>query len=159
MENNPLHLQDQTNSEVLFPQECTHMNYTAFLLYPDLKKKKKKKKKDLSTLPIFRPKGQGQTNLVIFLGHIILTFNKHYCSLIFFLGWTIELVLARWLDQHRKFYYKKKIEFVSIPKLKAYSLMLNRGRSQNFQNLIFLHIFLAFLKKAHFPKGIRLKSS
>ena len=29
--------------------------------------------------------------------------------------------------------------------LKAYSLMLNRGCSQNFQNLIFLHIFVAFL--------------
>ena len=29
--------------------------------------------------------------------------------------------------------------------LKAYSLMLNRGRSQNFLNLIFLHIFVALL--------------
>ena len=29
--------------------------------------------------------------------------------------------------------------------LKAYSLMLNRGRSQNFQNLNFLHIFVALL--------------
>ena len=29
--------------------------------------------------------------------------------------------------------------------LKAYSLMLNRGRSQNFQILIFLHIFVALL--------------
>ena len=29
--------------------------------------------------------------------------------------------------------------------LKAYSLMLNRGRSQNVQNLIFLHIFVAHL--------------
>ena len=36
--------------------------------------------------------------------------------------------------------------------------MLNRGRSQNFQNLIFLHIFVALLYKAHFLKGIRLKS-
>ena len=30
-------------------------------------------------------------------------------------------------------------------RLKAYSLMLNRGRSQNFQILIFLHIFVALL--------------
>ena len=29
--------------------------------------------------------------------------------------------------------------------LKAYSLMLNRGRSQNFQNLIFLYFFVALL--------------
>ena len=36
--------------------------------------------------------------------------------------------------------------------------MSNRGRSQNFQNVNFLHIFLALLKEAHFPKGIRLKS-
>ena len=43
--------------------------------------------------------------------------------------------------------------------LKAYSLMLNRGRSQNFQNLIFLHIFVALLLEAHIPKGVRLKSS
>ena len=42
--------------------------------------------------------------------------------------------------------------------LKAYTLMSNRGRSQNFKNLNFLHIFLALLKEAHFPKGIRLKS-
>ena len=31
------------------------------------------------------------------------------------------------------------------PNLKAYSLMSNRGRSQNFQNLNFLHIFVALL--------------
>ena len=36
--------------------------------------------------------------------------------------------------------------------LKAYSLMLNRGHSENFQNLNFLHIFVA-LKEAHSPKG------
>ena len=35
--------------------------------------------------------------------------------------------------------------------------MPNRGRSENFQNLN-LHIFVALLKEAHFPKGIRLKS-
>ena len=29
--------------------------------------------------------------------------------------------------------------------LKAYSLMLNRGRSENFHNLNFLHIFVALL--------------
>ena len=42
--------------------------------------------------------------------------------------------------------------------LKAYSLMLNWGRSQNFQNLNFLHISIAQLKEAQFPKGTRLKS-
>ena len=36
--------------------------------------------------------------------------------------------------------------------------MLNRGHSENCQNLNFLHIFVALLKEAHFPKGIRLKS-
>ena len=36
--------------------------------------------------------------------------------------------------------------------------MSNRGHSQNFQNLIFLHIFVALLWEAHFLKGIRLKS-
>ena len=36
--------------------------------------------------------------------------------------------------------------------------MSNRGRSQNFQNLNFLHIFVALLEEEHFPKGIRLKS-
>ena len=36
--------------------------------------------------------------------------------------------------------------------------MLKRGRSQNFQNLNFLHISVALLKEAKFPKGIRLKS-
>ena len=42
--------------------------------------------------------------------------------------------------------------------LKSHSLMLNRGHSQNFQNLFFLHIFVALLYEAHFLKGIRLKS-
>ena len=42
--------------------------------------------------------------------------------------------------------------------LQAYSLISNRGRSQNFQNLNFLHVFVALLLKAHLPKGIRLKS-
>ena len=36
--------------------------------------------------------------------------------------------------------------------------MSNRGRSQNFQNLNFVHIFVALLQESHFPKGIRLKS-
>ena len=35
--------------------------------------------------------------------------------------------------------------------------MLNSGRSQNFQNSNFLHIFVAFLVEAHFPKGISLQ--
>ena len=38
--------------------------------------------------------------------------------------------------------------------LKAYSLISYRGRSQKFQNLNFLHLFVAFLQKIHFPKGI-----
>ena len=36
--------------------------------------------------------------------------------------------------------------------------MLNRGCSENFQILNFLHIFVALLQEAHFFKGIRLKS-
>ena len=39
-------------------------------------------------------------------------------------------------------------------RLKAYSLISYRGRSQKFQNLNFLHLFVAFLQKIHFPKGI-----
>ena len=38
--------------------------------------------------------------------------------------------------------------------LKAYSLMLNRGRSQNFENLNFLNISVALLKEAPFPKEL-----
>ena len=45
-----------------------------------------------------------------------------------------------------------------MDKLKAYSLISYRGRSQNFQNLNFLHLFVAFLQKGHFPKGIQQKS-
>ena len=36
--------------------------------------------------------------------------------------------------------------------------MANRGRFENFENLNFLHIFVAFLLEAHFHEGIRLKS-
>ena len=36
--------------------------------------------------------------------------------------------------------------------------MSNRGCFQNFQNLNFVHIPVALLKEAHFPKIIRLKS-
>ena len=38
--------------------------------------------------------------------------------------------------------------------------MSNSGRSQNFQNLNFLHFFVVLLYEAHphFPKGIKLKS-
>ena len=36
--------------------------------------------------------------------------------------------------------------------------MSNRGPSQNCQNLNFVHIFVALIEEAHFPKGIRLKS-
>ena len=38
--------------------------------------------------------------------------------------------------------------------LKAYSLISFRGRSQKFQNLNFLHLFVAFLQEGHFPKGV-----
>ena len=41
-----------------------------------------------------------------------------------------------------------------IALLKAYSLISNRVRSQKCQNLNFLHLFVAFLRKIHFPKGI-----
>ena len=53
-----------------------------------------------------------------------------------------------------------KMDIMSMLKmnLKAYSLMLKRGRSQNFWNVNFLHIFVALLKEAHFPKGVTLKS-
>ena len=37
-------------------------------------------------------------------------------------------------------------------------MMSNRGRSQNFQNLNFLHIFVALFREAHFSKGIGLQS-
>ena len=36
--------------------------------------------------------------------------------------------------------------------------MLNRGRSQHFWNVNFLYSFVALLKQAHFPKGVKLKS-
>ena len=35
-----------------------------------------------------------------------------------------------------------------------YSLIPYRGCSQKFQNLNFLHLFVAFLQEGHFPKGI-----
>ena len=38
--------------------------------------------------------------------------------------------------------------------LKAYSLISYRGRSQKFENWNFLHLFVAFLPKVDFPKGI-----
>ena len=38
--------------------------------------------------------------------------------------------------------------------LKAYSLISYWGRSQKFQNWNLLHLFVAFLRKIHFPKGI-----
>ena len=42
--------------------------------------------------------------------------------------------------------------------LKAYSQISNRGRSQKFQNLNFLHLFITLPLKTHFPKGIEQKS-
>ena len=36
--------------------------------------------------------------------------------------------------------------------------MSNRGHSQNFQILSFLHIFIALLQEGHYIKGITLKS-
>ena len=41
---------------------------------------------------------------------------------------------------------------------KAYSLIFNSGRSQNFQSLNLLHQYVAFPQKHISPKGIRLKS-
>ena len=41
---------------------------------------------------------------------------------------------------------KEKIQLMYVShSLKAYSLISNRGCSQNFQNLNFLHLFIAFL--------------
>ena len=48
--------------------------------------------------------------------------------------------------------------FTTTAGLKAYSLMSNRGRSENFQNFNFLQIFVALLLWAHFPKWVKLKS-
>ena len=55
------------------------------------------------------------------------------------------------------FYHPFFISSDHMHKLKVYSLMSNRGPSQNFQNLNFLHISVA-LKETQFLKGIRLKS-
>ena len=49
---------------------------------------------------------------------------------------------------------KTSYTYLKISQLKAYSLISYRGRSQKFQNLNFLHLFVAFLQKIHFPKGI-----
>ena len=38
--------------------------------------------------------------------------------------------------------------------LKSYSQISYRGCSQKFQNLNFLHLFVALLQEAHFSKGI-----
>ena len=49
-------------------------------------------------------------------------------------------------------FYSKELDYAS---LKAYSLISNiRVRSQKFQNLNFLHLFVAFFQKIYFPKGI-----
>ena len=50
-----------------------HINNTAFLLRPDLKKKEKII--DLPTLPIFRPKWQ--TNLLLFRPHVLIPSASH----------------------------------------------------------------------------------
>ena len=42
--------------------------------------------------------------------------------------------------------------------LKAYSQISNRGRSQKFQNLNFLYLFITLPLKTHSPKGIEQKS-
>ena len=42
--------------------------------------------------------------------------------------------------------------------LKAYSLMLNRGRSENFQNLNFLPYFCSSPLRSTIPKGIWLET-
>ena len=42
--------------------------------------------------------------------------------------------------------------------LKAYSLIPRRRCSQKFQYVIFLHLFVAFLREVHFPTGIYQES-
>ena len=65
-----------------------------------------------------------------------------------------KAILLRLYIVHRDFWTAFKNKYgltlekvcsLPITSLKAYSLMSNRGRSQNFQNLNFLHIFVALL--------------
>ena len=44
------------------------------------------------------------------------------------------------------------------PKLKGILPDLFRGHSQKFQNVIFLHLFVALPLETHFSKGIKQKS-
>ena len=55
-----------------------------------------------------------------------------------------------------KSFYSKT--FTTSMYLKAYSQISSRGRSQKFQNLNFLHLFITLPLKTHFPKGIEQKS-
>ena len=49
------------------------------------------------------------------------------------------------------------ILFHRADNLKAYSQISYWGRSQKIQNLIFLHLIVALLQEAHFPKGMKQK--
>ena len=55
-------------------------------------------------------------------------------------GWSWQGMLSEWAYTHAK---KCQLILERWGQLKAYSLILNRGRSQNVQDLNFLHIFVA----------------
>ena len=60
---------------------------------------------------------------------------------------------TRWFCGKKRKIYKENL-YITENRLKAYSLISYRGRSQKFQNLNFLHLFVAFLQEGHFTKGI-----
>ena len=60
----------------------------------------------------------------------------------------------QWRSVNTKRRNKELFSYNPYNWLKAYSLISYRGRSQKFQNLNFLHLFVAFLQEGHFPKGI-----
>ena len=64
--------------------------------------------------------------------------NKRNCNVCFEICFKILIFHWQQINKH----------------LKACSLISYRGRAQKFQNLNFLHLFVAFLQKGHFPKGI-----
>ena len=68
----------------------------------------------------------------------------------------MQVMLMRLMSNGEYLIVPKGTKFTGSGKLglKAYFLMLNRGRSQNCENFSFLHIFVALLKEAHVPKGI-----
>ena len=86
------------------------------------------------------------TLLQCFLGHACL---QHYT-------WVGPLGYGTTFYQYKIWFtsYKKGVEGKIHLNLKAYSLISNRGHSKNFQNLNFLHLFVAVFQKLCFPKGI-----